>query len=123
MQAPMISVTSLENDLDRMRFSGFWPAKVECGPMVFEMLVNFGIYQNQFVVFGEDAEERRLIHEERIRKEYIQGLTAMTFNGMPVQLCDDVPDGQLWPSREKGGSVAVPFAGTEAKLGHGEVSQ
>ena len=110
----LISVASLKADLDRMRFAGFWPSKVECGPLVYEMLVNWVIYGNRFVAYGEDAEERRLAHEERMRRELMLGLTDMTFNDMPVRLFNDVPDGQFWPSRERGGYVARPFEGTEA---------
>lgn len=110
----LISISSLKADLDKMRFAGFWPSKVECGPLVYEMLVNWVIYGQEVKAYGENAEERRLAYEDRMRKELMLGLTDMTFNEMPVRLFHDVPDGKLWPSRERGGYVDRPFAGTEA---------
>lgn len=111
---PQISVASLKRDLELMRFAGFWPPKVECGPMVYETLVNWTIFGQNFPAYGEAAEERRLAMEERMRRELIMGLTDMEFNGMPVRLFDDVPDGRFWPSREPGNSNSRPFQGTEA---------
>lgn len=111
---PQISIASLKRDLETMRFAGFWPPKVECGPMVYEVLVNWTIFGQNFPAKGEVEEHRRLANEERMRQELLLGLTDVEFNGMPVRLFHDVPDGRFWPSREPGSSNSRPFAGTEA---------
>lgn len=112
---PLISISSLRQDMERMRFAGFWPAKVECGPLVYELLVNWTIYGQNYKALDAMGEERRAIREERMRRMLMEGASNMTFNDMPVVLCEDVPDGNLWPSRERCGHVAPPFVGTEAR--------
>jgi hypothetical protein len=109
-----ILVTTLKGDIDRMRFSGFWPSRVEAGPLVFETLADWCIFGQRLPAKGPDGEDARSAKEERMRKELMLGLTDMTFNGIPVRLFHDVPDGRLWPSRDCGGYMASPFAGTEA---------
>jgi hypothetical protein len=110
----LISIAKLKSDFERMRFSGFWPAKVECGPLVYELLVNWTIYGQKFPALDDIGEARRAAREDRIRGELMAGDACLTFNDMPVQMFDDVPDGQFWPSREKGTNAVKPFAGTEA---------
>lgn len=111
---PQISIASLKRDIDEMRFTGFWPDRVECGRMVFELLVNWAIYDSREPEGEYWTEERILIREARTRENMLLGLENITFHGMPVKFFDDVPDGRLWPSRERGGFVARPFFGTEA---------
>lgn len=111
---PQISIASLKADVDRMRFCGFWPARIECGPMVFELLVDWVVMANRMPPGDCWDEERILAREERMRQELRMGLTDMTFNGIPVSCHDDVPDGRMWPPRDKGGLVVPPFMGTEA---------
>lgn len=111
---PLISVASLKFDLDQMRNSGFWPSAVECGPLVYELLVNWTIYAQKFPSDTERDEKRRAAREERMRKELMLGLTNMTFNEVPVKLCEDVPDGRFWPSREYGGYINRTFQRNEA---------
>lgn len=99
-----------------MRFAGFWPDKVECGPIVFDFLISWVLVANQMPMGDYWTEERRQVREERMRQELLMGLTSLTFEGMPVALHNDVPDGRLWPPRDKGGMVVKPFPGTEAYL-------
>lgn len=113
---PQISVASLKRDIELMRFAGFWPDKVECGPLVFELLTELVICGNRESPSEYWTEDRILVREERMRQNMLMGLTDMTFNGMPVFCHDDVPDGRLWPPRDKGGMVVKPFPGTEAYL-------
>ncbi|HEV2709166.1 MAG TPA: hypothetical protein VGU67_03035 [Edaphobacter sp.] len=107
-------MASLKGDLDQMRHSGFWPARVECGPLVYELLVNWTIFSQRFQAETERDEERRLAREDRMRTELMMGLTDLTFNEMPVRLCEDVPDGRFWPARERGGYINRLFRGSEA---------
>lgn len=109
-----ILVATLKADIDMMRFAGFWPSYVECGPLVYEMLIEWVINDNRVRTSGDYEERIQLAREERMRKELMLGLTDMTFNGMPVRLSHEVPDGRMWPSKERGGHVARPFIGTEA---------
>jgi|GEM_PF-4742509 len=113
MDGPMISIGSLKRDLDAMRFAGFWPTRLECGPLVFEVLINWSVFGQRLRAYGEDAEEHRAAHEERMREELRRGLADMTFNEIPVRLFDDVPDGRFWPSREPGCYMTPPFARRE----------
>jgi hypothetical protein len=101
-----ISVASLKADIDLMRSAGFWPSKVECGPLVFELLVNWTIFAQHLPADTAEDEARRLAKEARMREELRRGLTNMTFNEVPVCLFNDVPDGRFWPSRERGGLSA-----------------
>lgn len=101
----MISVAQLKANLEEMRNCGFWPSKVECGPLVFELLVNWIVFGQRFQAESEREEKNRLAKEERIRRELWLGLTDMTFNGMSVQLSYEVPDGRFWPIRERGGYI------------------
>jgi hypothetical protein len=109
-----ITAESLEADLSLMRNNGFWPSSVETGPMVYEVLVNWVIYSHHFEARSPWEEDRRESKENNMRVELMKGLTDMTFNGMPVKLFYDVPDGRFWPTREVNRTAMRPFEGTEA---------
>lgn len=110
-----ISVRRLKQSLDGMRESGFWPPRVEVGPQTFEVLVNYTISLHHFSADGEEQEEARAQAEGRMRLHLMKGMTNMEFNGMPVVMCDDVPEGTFWPSREKSPTRVRPFKGSEAE--------
>lgn len=112
---PQIRVVDLRNDISLMRFAGFWPDKVECGPIVFDFIIGLVLITNQMPDGEYWTEERRHAREEVMRTEILNG-AKMEFEGTPVVLCDDVPAGRLWPTRERGGFVVKPFPGTEAYL-------
>lgn len=114
---PQIRVMDLRNDISDMRFAGFWPDKVECGPIVFDFLIGLAIITNKMLPSGDYwTEDRLYASEEAMRQEMLSGAANIEFEGMPVVLCDDVPDGRLWPTRDRGGFVVKPFPGTEAYL-------
>ena len=99
---------SLEHDLNRMRESGFWPLRLECGIEVFELLMNWTVYGQAIPAENFWEEERRLAREEKMRRDLLAGVADMAFNDIPVRLKLDVPEGRFWPSREREVSVALP---------------
>lgn len=105
----------LRNDISLMRFAGFWPDKVECGPIVFDFIISLVLITNQMPKGDYWTEERLHAREEVMRQEMLAG-AAVEFEGMPVVLHHDVPDGRLWPPRDRGGMILKPFPGTEAAL-------
>lgn len=114
---PQISFRTLRDDLALMRFAGFWPTTVECGPLTFEAIINWVICGNPPISPGDYwTEDRILEREAAMRKAMWEGKASVEFNGMPVTCHDDVPDGRLWPPRERSGVIVKPFPGTEAYL-------
>ena len=111
---PQISVMALERDLNQMRESGFWPERVECGLEVFEALMHLTVYGQQWPARDFWEEERRTALEARMRAQLLAGVTDMAFNGIPVRLKLDVPEGRFWPSRERETSIFLPGAAREA---------
>jgi len=95
-----ISIRRLKDSLDQMRLCGFWPAKVEAGSQTFEVLVNYTVSLHYFPAHDEPSEELRASWEGKLRLDLMRGVTNMEFNGMRVVMCDDVPEGIFWPTRE-----------------------
>lgn len=118
-----ILLTDLANDVLKMREAGFWPAHVECGPLVFEFFVEWAINTKRTSdtnAFASNwTEERILAREVRDRKELWAGLTNIMFEGLSVKYCEDVPDGRLWPAgeRQKTTLFSKRFQESEAKYG------